>query len=184
MRVLRNSETATRLLDPSEDNAAPYELFFKELMVDPSVKQRLHEVFAMKDLRYPMGGGAESGGPELLGRAAPDFTVRSSRGGTRLALLQHSGRATFVHGVNCDAETQQVRRWRDRVDIIETQTALPDGLAGMLIRPDGYIAWARNTQQACRSEELKAALHTWFGSAVRTAGADRPDAADADPVAL
>lgn len=66
MRVLRNSETATRLLDPSEDNAAPYELFFKELMVDPSVKQRLHEVFAMKDLRYPMGG-AESGGLNCWG---------------------------------------------------------------------------------------------------------------------
>jgi len=34
---------------------------------------------------------------------------------------------------------------------------------GMLIRPDGYVAWAADAVEAADVQRLRAALQRWFG---------------------
>jgi hypothetical protein len=44
--------------------------------------------------------------------------------------------------------------WTDRIDVVTTTADL--GAAAVLVRPDGYVAWAGDTG-------LTEALRTWFG---------------------
>ncbi|MGV7660205.1 aromatic-ring hydroxylase C-terminal domain-containing protein, partial [Mycobacterium kansasii] len=50
--------------------------------------------------------------------------------------------------------------WRDRVDIVQAELTDRPATA-MLIRPDGYIAWA--TDEFASTEALHTALQRWFG---------------------
>jgi hypothetical protein len=47
--------------------------------------------------------------------------------------------------------------WRDRVDVVPATTAEPPADT-VLIRPDGYVAWAGGTEAG-----LREALLAWFG---------------------
>ena len=43
---------------------------------------------------------------------------------------------------------------------------VPDNpLCAVLIRPDGYVAWAADAFEAAERERLRSALQRWFGSA-------------------
>jgi hypothetical protein len=68
--------------------------------------------------------------------------------GTRLA--EHMRRARgLLAGAECPG-------WEDRVDTVKTNTG-----EALLIRPDGYVAWAGSTGQG--EEGLRDALGRWFG---------------------
>jgi hypothetical protein len=55
-----------------------------------------------------------------------------------------------------------LRGWTDRVDAVSAKlTDRP--AAAMLIRPDGYIAWAADTFGSAEEAGLHAALQRWFG---------------------
>jgi hypothetical protein len=41
---------------------------------------------------------------------------------------------------------------------------MDDGPAAMLIRPDGYVAWAADEFGADDAERLRTALTRWFGA--------------------
>ncbi|MEU0189492.1 FAD-dependent monooxygenase [Streptomyces afghaniensis] len=163
-RVLRNSEAATRILHPGPENTAPYELFFKELMTDPAVKQRLHDVYAMKDVVYPMGTGSDPAAG-LLGRACPDLLLERPRrdgGGTvRLATLQQEGRAVLIHTAGQAEFVSLAAGWRDRVDPLAAERVSPDVPTPLLVRPDGYVAW---TPEAGPGTTFVTALLRWLGA--------------------
>ena len=44
------------------------------------------------------------------------------------------------------------------------QAAMHDGPAAMLIRPDGYVAWAADNFGPDDAEGLRTALARWFGT--------------------
>ena len=52
--------------------------------------------------------------------------------------------------------------WKDRVDIITAHCTAPPA-AALLIRPDGYVAWAAPSDTP-GSDGLRHALTTWFGT--------------------
>ncbi|HEY0226875.1 MAG TPA: FAD-dependent oxidoreductase, partial [Mycobacterium sp.] len=53
--------------------------------------------------------------------------------------------------------------WADRVDTVSASiTDRP--AAAMLIRPDGYVAWAADTFDEAAAAGLRAALQRWFGA--------------------
>ena len=56
------------------------------------------------------------------------------------------------------------KEWGDRVDVVTAATAEPPAEA-VLIRPDGYVAWAAATGEPAPAE-LREALQTWFGDPV------------------
>ena len=52
--------------------------------------------------------------------------------------------------------------WADRVDTVHAGIANRPA-AAILIRPDGYVAWAADTFDPAAEAGLQAALQRWFG---------------------
>jgi 2-polyprenyl-6-methoxyphenol hydroxylase-like FAD-dependent oxidoreductase len=96
----------------------------------------------------------------LAGRRAPDIRLASGKAGkTRLYEILRGGR--FVLLTPAGAGAAIGRRWTDRVD---SATAADATLPIVLVRPDGYVAWATDeTAPASRDEALCAALTHWCG---------------------
>ena len=104
-------------------------------------------------LRYDLGGSHP-----LVGRSAPDFELVD---GTKLGDLLSRGRGLFL---NFDAgEPLQVlaRRWGGRITYVGSDAKDRLGLSAVLVRPDGFVAWASDT--APDHEEAARAASRWFG---------------------
>jgi 2-polyprenyl-6-methoxyphenol hydroxylase-like FAD-dependent oxidoreductase len=101
---------------------------------------------------------APRGEHRLAGRRAPDARLAPGKAGeTRLYEVLRGG--NFVLLSPADAAIE--REWTDRVD----QATLADAtLPTVLVRPDGYVAWATDeTAPASRDAALHAALTRWCG---------------------
>jgi hypothetical protein len=96
----------------------------------------------------------------LVGRRAPDVRLASGNAGkTRLYELLRSGR--FVLLTPAGAGAAIGRRWSGRVDLATPADAT---LPMVLVRPDGYVAWATDeTAPASRDAALRTALTRWCG---------------------
>lgn len=62
--------------------------------------------------------------------------------------------------------------WADRVDTVTASApATPaDGLAAVLLRPDGHVAWVAPRGRPLDRPALEASLGRWFGAATADAG--------------
>ena len=57
---------------------------------------------------------------------------------------------------------EAARGWADRIDVVAG--AVDDvEVRALLIRPDGYVAWAADTFDTDDEARLRAALRRWFG---------------------
>lgn len=117
--------------------------------------------FSGLDIHYDLGDGHP-----LVGRRMPDLEVTTADGSVRLFTLLHDARPALVDfggagGVDLDAWADRVRFIRGRYDGPWELPVLGvvDGPPAVLIRPDGYVAWAGALDDA----ELSGALTTWFG---------------------
>ncbi|MFD8688595.1 FAD-dependent monooxygenase [Streptomyces sp. NPDC059651] len=105
------------------------------------------------------------GSHPLVGGSAPDLEFAD---GTRLADHLHGGRALLLD-LRDDAELRAVAEgYGDRVDV---RTAVCPGrpeLSGLLVRPDGFTAWAEDRPGASAPAKPEAALtdalERWFGA--------------------
>jgi hypothetical protein len=98
------------------------------------------------------------------GQRVPD----ASLGEARLYELMRGGHFTLLDRTD-DGRVARAEEegWADRVDIVRTSAAPPDWGALLLIRPDGYAAWATNA--SAPGEQLSAgrtALSHWCGPAI------------------
>jgi FAD binding domain len=113
------------------------------------------------DIRYDLGEGHP-----LLGRRMPDLDLATADGPLRVFTLLHEARPVLLNlGEPGDID---ITRWADRVRRIDATYAgmweLPalaviPAPTAVLIRPDGYVAWAGNHTQPGFAE----AVTTWFG---------------------
>ena len=76
--------------------------------------------------------------------------------GKSVANLMHAARPVLLELAGT-AASATANGWRDRIDIVTASTPRPPADA-VLIRPDGYVAWAGH-----QPDGLEAALHNWFG---------------------
>lgn len=107
---------------------------------------------------------AIDGDHDLIGRGAPDFEFAD---GTRLGERVQDGRPLLLDLAD-DADLRALARgWTGRIAVLTTKIANWPALTGVLIRPDGHIAWAG---EGSRTDGLEAALTTWFGQAREDAG--------------
>lgn len=116
----------------------------------PEVIRHLTEKITALGIRYDTDDGdMGAAGHPLVGRRMRDVKLRQGR----LYGLLHAGRGLLLDRTG----RLSVAGWADRVDHV-VDAGAPDA-PGVLIRPDGHVAWAGDDQAA-----LLAHLPRWFGA--------------------
>ncbi len=159
-RVVMHTRAQTALLSPGANVTALRELF-TELLRDQSTLRRITNLMAGADVRY----GTPTAGPAhaMAGQWMPDIALHTAQGSTRIAELLRAARPILLTLTGRTDLAETARDWSGRVDVITATTAEPPAEA-ILIRPDGYVAWAAATGTTAPADGLRAALQTWFGA--------------------
>jgi bifunctional hydroxylase/dehydrase len=133
---------------------------FSELVAYADVQRHLVGMVTALDIRYDVGPGEDP----LLGRRVPKLDLLIGDRKTTTYELLHDGRSVLFDFTD-DAELRRVALgWADRVTTVAACHHDPDAPAtNILVRPDGYIAWASTATEA---PGLAEALRRWFGEPV------------------
>jgi 2-polyprenyl-6-methoxyphenol hydroxylase-like FAD-dependent oxidoreductase len=158
-RVFMQTQAQTALMAPGGDVTSLRELFVELLQRRENV-QHIADLMAGSDVRYDMGRGQHP----LTGYFAPELTVETATGPRRLAELVRDGRPALID-LTTDGVLDEVS-WDGRVATI-TATADKPPARALLIRPDGYVAWAADELDEETRASLQHALTTWFGERKR-----------------
>ncbi|MFF5259736.1 FAD-dependent monooxygenase [Actinomadura viridis] len=159
-RMVLNAQAQSALIAPGGDVTGLREVF-TELLRDPSTVQRLAELVAGADVRYDMG---EHEAHPLTGRFVPDMDLNTPGGPVRLAELTRNARPLLLDLTEEESLAETLAQRHDQVDIVTARSRVPAPTA-LLLRPDGYVAWASASPRPgpTEIETLRAALQRWFG---------------------
>lgn len=135
----------------------------RELLRQPGQLRHVGELIEGSDVRYPVPAGDAQPHP-LLGKLAPDLQLETPRGRTRVAELMRP-----AHGVLLDLTADSAvaeAAVPDQAGLVTVITARcltkPAPAAALLIRPDGYVAWAAGTGAPSPAAGMDKAMRTWF----------------------
>ena len=148
---MMHSQAQLALAAPGPEVEALRSLF-GELVSQREVTRHMAALLAGSDVRYDVGDGHR-----LSGLMVPDLYLDDGR---RVVELLHDARPVLIDATG-GAASAATRAWSDTVDAVTG--SIDDGPAAMLIRPDGYVAWAADTFDDADAEQLRAALARWFG---------------------
>jgi 3-(3-hydroxy-phenyl)propionate hydroxylase len=163
-RVLHNTMAQVALRRTDDRTKALNDLTTEFLAMDEP-RKRIAGMVSGLDVRYGSGEGHP-----LIGRRMPDLEVVTNDGATRVFTLLRDARA-FLLNLG-DPHTIDITPWADRVRSIHATYAgaweLPligpvTAPTAVLVRPDGYVAWAGEGSQ----DGLAEALTKWFGAPVQ-----------------
>ena len=111
-------------------------------------------------LRYDLGGHHP-----LVGRSVPDFALVD---GTRVGHLLRDGRGLLLD-LAPDAPLRALaNRWQGRITYASSDAENRLGLSAVLVRPDGFVAWAIDS--AADDEGFLQAAARWLAEPERSAG--------------
>jgi 2-polyprenyl-6-methoxyphenol hydroxylase-like FAD-dependent oxidoreductase len=174
-RVLRTTMASVALRRADERTKALQETIAELLEIDEA-RTRVAAAMSGLDIRYDLGEGHP-----LLGRRMPDLELAGVAGVAapqRVFPLLHEGRPVLLE--LGDSGGLDIGRWADRVQKIEAAYEgaweLPgigavSAPTGVLIRPDGYVAWVGEGA----ADGLAQALSAWFGPATPLTTTSRPE---------
>ena len=157
-RVLRNAMAQMALLRPDDRTKALRDITSELLSMDEP-RKRFAAMMSGLGIRYDLGEGHP-----LLGHRMPDLDVVTADGPVRVFTLLHDARPVLLN--LGEPAGFDITPWADRVKLIEAKYdgawELPalgaiTAAGAVLIRPDGYVAWAGE-------RPLADALTTWFGA--------------------
>jgi hypothetical protein len=132
-----------------------------ELLSMDEPRKRYGGMLSGLDVHYDLGEGHP-----LLGRRMPDLDLVTANESLRLFTLLHDARPLLLN--LGEPSGFDIKPWADRVQSVDAtysgkwelpvlgEIAAP---TAVLIRPDGYVAWAGDLSDPA----LPAALTTWFG---------------------
>jgi hypothetical protein len=112
-----------------------------------------------------------------VGRLAPDLRLETGggQGRTRVAELMRAARGVLLDCTEGSAVASSAAGGSGLVSVLAarclTQPAPADAL---LIRPDGYVAWAAGPDAPEPTVGLNEALRTWFGNRAHPWGNGSP----------
>jgi 3-(3-hydroxy-phenyl)propionate hydroxylase len=159
-RVLHNTMAQVALASPDDRHQALRDLVTELLSMDEP-RTRIAAMLCGLDIHYDLGEGHP-----LLGRRMPDLDLITESGPRRVFTLLHDARPVFVNFG--EPRAIDITPWADRVRRVDARYAgaweLPmlgevSAPTAVLIRPDGYVAWASDgTDQGLRD-----VLSNWFG---------------------
>jgi 2-polyprenyl-6-methoxyphenol hydroxylase-like FAD-dependent oxidoreductase len=144
-----------------------------ELLGFAEPQRHVGELIAGSDVRYDMTGPGQTGpagGPHpLTGRLAPDLSLKTADGRTRVAELMRAARPVLLDFTTEGRVAAAVAGWDGPVTILTVKPGEGAPPAdGLLIRPDCYVAWATGPGAADPAAGLTDALRTWCGQPTRT----------------
>jgi len=159
-RALRHTMAQTALQRQDERTKALAELV-SDLAVMEEPRKRLAGIVSGLDIHYDLGEGHP-----LLGRRMPDLDLVTADGPLRVFSLLHDAEPVLLN--LGEPGTLDIAPWADRVRLLDAEYAgrweLPvlgevPAPTAVLMRPDGYVAWAADRTRL----GLHEALTTWFG---------------------
>src|SRR5215831_11310491 len=135
--------------NPSREGIALRDRFNAIIGAHPSLSRELAVRLSGLAIRYPGAG-------QVAGRRVPDLDLRGAPAATIFGLLRS---AKFVL-LNLGSAAPAPAGFADRLDVVtaELATDRPEwaGIRAVLIRPDGYVAWASEDDDVPR-------LAAWLG---------------------
>jgi hypothetical protein len=152
-QILDWSRAQVALMRPSRSSRA-LEAIIRDLIDTRDGATYFAERVWGVSLRYDLGGGHP-----LVGRSVPDFELAD---GTKLGELLRNGKGLLLD-FDASAPLQALAgRWRHRIAYVAGDAKHRLGLSAVLVRPDGFVAWACDA--APNHEEAAEAASRWFGA--------------------
>ena len=161
-RVLSNTMAQTALMRPADARLEALRGTVAELLSMDEPRKRYAGMQSGLDIQYDLGGAHP-----LLGRRVPDLDLEVEGKLQRLFTLLHEARAVLLNLGEPDGF--DISPWAGRVQMIDASyegawelpvLGVVTAPSAVLIRPDGYVAWAGELSQ----QALPEALTAWFGS--------------------
>ncbi|WP_280669173.1 MULTISPECIES: FAD-dependent monooxygenase [unclassified Kitasatospora] len=166
-QVIANTRAQIALMNP-DPYVTELRSLFTSLMGHEQVNRQLAEMLSGVTVRYELEG------PEhrLLGDFARDLDLRTAQGERTLPEYLHRGTGLLLDLAGRPEIGQAYQDWADglsragRVQHVEAQCTQESGLVGLLVRPDGYVAWAADHEATGPElhKGLSEALTRWFGT--------------------
>jgi hypothetical protein len=161
-RMVMYGQAQAALTAPGED-VTGLRTLVAELLASPDVVGRLAALTAGADHRYDPGYDAPHA---TVGYVAPDLEVSTMDGPVRLAVAARDGRPLLVD-LTEDAAAATLD-WPGGIAVLSGHSAHPAPATVLLIRPDGYVAWATSAARLDEADlaQLRSVAGRWFGAAV------------------
>ena len=150
-RVMMHSRAQLALMSPGPEIGSLRALF-GELLDEAGVRDHMAGLLAGSDVRYDMGGTEHP----LTGYLVPDLVLDDGR---RVIELLHAARPVLLD------LTGELDVAHPGVDVVVGACANAPA-AALLMRPDGYVAWASDVVGQTARVDARAALDRWCGAAV------------------
>jgi len=159
-RVIMHSRAQLALLRPGPEIAALRELF-AELLAQPGALGHFGDLLSGADVCYAAGSDEHP----LVGRWVPDFAVATGTGTSRVAQLARDGRPLLIDLTEDGGLAAAAAATAGRVTIAAGRPIGSVSATALLVRPDGYVAWASSEPEP-DAGGLGRALARWFGIAL------------------
>lgn len=160
-RVLQNTMAQTELAR-SNPRIDAVRSSLTELLSMDEPRKRFAGMISGLDIHYDLGDGHA-----LLGRRMPDLELSTSNGPIRVFALLHGARPLLLDlGGSSAVDTSPWNGWVQMIEArYDGEWDIPvigtvDPPTGVLVRPDGHVAWVGEPDEAAGLTE---ALATWFG---------------------
>jgi 2-polyprenyl-6-methoxyphenol hydroxylase-like FAD-dependent oxidoreductase len=159
-RLIMQSRAQLALFRPGPEVTALRELF-SELLTEPHVVRRISDLLSGADNRYAMGANMHP----LAGHWVPDFAVACASGTQRIAELARTGRPVLVDLTDDGVVAATVTDVEGQLAVAAGRPVGEIAATAVLVRPDGYVAWASSHPQPQPDElrEFRSVLTRWFG---------------------
>ena len=132
-----------------------------ELLRLPDAARLVGEMIEGSDVRYDMPGAAAGSHP-LVGRLMPDVGLTVEAGATRVAELMRAARPVLLDFTTDHRAATVAKAWTGPVTVVMAKPLNPPAPAdALLIRPDGYVAWAAGPGGDGSGPGLAEALAAW-----------------------
>jgi 3-(3-hydroxy-phenyl)propionate hydroxylase len=137
------------------------EIVLELLRTEDSCKRIAAEMSGL-GIHYDLGGEHP-----VVGRRMPDLDLTTANGSLRVYSVLHNARPALIN--LGEPRAFDIPPWADRVQLIDADYAGAWNLpaigtvsppTAVLVRPDGYVAWAGDGSQ----KGFRDALTAWFGS--------------------
>lgn len=106
-------------------------------------------------MRYDLGEGHP-----VVGHSAPDFELED---GDRLGVLLRDGRGLLLDFTANESLKALCEGRQDRLQYVNSHAKDEKGLVALLVRPDGFVAWATDSKLDQTGAEQS--VKRWFGNA-------------------